>query len=290
MQRLPHLLMISLWIGYSAISLAHAKSLVSTETLNVDANAHQPVEIKDPFEPINRQIFSFNTYLDQHFLLPVAKNYQRMTPQPVRQGVTRFFGNLAEPWSGINHLLQGNPKASLQNFGRFTINTLTTLGLADPAAISLKIPTPSKEDFGQTLGVWGLKSGPYIMLPLLGPSTLRDTASLGVDTIGSPISHLVSDEIYAALFGLRVINTRADLIGVEDLVNGDQYSLLRDVYLQRRLFQIQNAATSSMSAPASFDDHFGDEEDSTDPHESPAATQPPNNTLSESTEQTSGQP
>lgn len=283
MQRFTHFLWISALIGCPLSGVA-AKPLASVDRLNVDASASQPAQIKDPFEPINRKIFWFNNKLDQHLLLPVAKTYQNITPKPIRKGVTQFFGNLAEPWSGVNHLLQGQPKQSLQHFGRFTINTITTLGLADPAGSSLKMPAPTKEDFGQTLGVWGVKSGPYLMLPLLGPSTLRDTVAMGPDALGNPQSYLQSDEIYAALLALRVINTRADLIGVEDLVSGDQYSLLRDVYLQRRQFQIQN--TTSMSTPATFDDSFGDEEEDSMPVEPASITPPP----AESTEPSSGQP
>jgi phospholipid-binding lipoprotein MlaA len=287
MQRLKHLWVISVLVGCST-PLAYAAPTVSIDTINVDANANQPAQIKDPFESINRKIFSFNNFLDQNLLLPAAKTYQKITPPPVRKGVSSFFGNLSEPWSGLNHLLQGDGKASLQNLSRFTINTITTLGLADPAAVALNIPAPSKEDFGQTLGVWGVKSGPYLMLPLLGPSTLRDTAGLSIDTVGNPQSYLESDEIYMALLGLRVINTRADLIGVEDLVNGDQYALLRDVYLQRRQFQIQN--TASTSAPASFDDSFGDEEDPAPSAEASSVPDQPAATVSESTEPASGQP
>jgi len=287
MQRYAQLLWVSVLIG-SPLGVACAKPIVSVETLNIDASANQPAQVKDPFEAINRKVFWFNNNLDRYFLLPVAKTYQKVTPKPVRQGVTQFFNNLSEPWSGVNHLLQGQPQASWQNFGRFGVNTLTTLGLADPAASTLNMPAPTKEDFGQTLGVWGVKSGPYLMLPLFGPSTLRDTASMGVDVMGNPFNYAESDEIFAALLGLRVINTRADLIGVEDLVSGDQYSLLRDVYLQRRQFQIQN--TPSNRAPAAFDDSFGDEDMSDSAPATPADDAQPAATVSESTTPLSGQP
>lgn len=142
-------------------STVHAKSpSISAQDFAVDANASQPNAVKDPFEQINRRIFAFNDYLDRKLLLPTAKVYQAMVPAPINTGIGHFFLNLNEPWSAVNHLLQGHVQDSARSFGRFGINTITTLGFADPAFYVLNLKR-MKEDFGQTLGVWGSNRGHF---------------------------------------------------------------------------------------------------------------------------------
>ncbi len=232
---------------------------ITLKSLAVNADANQPESVKDPLQPINRQVFRFNQTLDKYLLLPVAKTYKKVLPQPVRTSVGNFFSNLREPWSAVNHLLQGHPKSSAKSLGRFTVNTLTSLGLADPAS-KWGLISPS-EDFGQTLGVWGVKSGPFLMLPFLGPSTLRDASSLFVDMYARPQHYINNDAVQWSLNGLQVVNLRAGLIGVEDLVQGDQYTLLRDLYLQRRQFAIYGENDPNMG----IDDSFGDDGDNPAP-------------------------
>jgi phospholipid-binding lipoprotein MlaA len=271
----PRIALFTIMVGASGFGVVHAADgTLSVDEFAVNANASQPAQVKDPFERINRKIFGFNNYLDQHALLPVSRVYQAIVPNPVNKGVSNFFANLTEPWTAVNQLLQGKPRESAISFSRFTINTLTTLGLADPAAISLKLQK-SREDFGQTLGVWGIGSGPFLMLPLRGPSTLRDTGAMVLDQLASPQRYLDSGEAYYGLLVTQAVDARADLIGVESLVTGDQYPLLRDVYLQRRQFQIDDGKMNDITSP--LDESFGDEtiDDSTAIVETaPAPVQP----------------
>ena len=235
---------------------------ITLKQLSVDANASQPESIKDPLQPINRKIFKFNNTLDQYVLLPVAKTYKNRVPALVRGTVGNFFSNLREPWNAVNHLLQGNPTLTYKSLGRFTVNTITSLGLADPAT-QLGINSRD-EDFGQTLGKWGVKSGPFLMLPVLGPSTLRDTTGRFADVYGRPLYYAGQDSTYWGLNLLQGVDARSRFIGVEDLVQGDQYALLRDLYLQRRQYLISGTEQANNGIDNSFGDEgasFGDGSD-----------------------------
>jgi phospholipid-binding lipoprotein MlaA len=218
----------------------------------VNANASQPNSVKDPFEHFNRKIYSFNMKLDQYILLPVARTYKKVMPDPVRHGVTNFFVNLSMPWTAVNNLLQGHPGTSVESLSRFIINTSTTLGFYDTATY-LGIER-SDEDFGLTLGKWGIGSGPYVMLPLLGPSTVRDTLARAVDQFGVPQNYINNTWESVGLTGVKYVDLRARLIGLESFVQGDQYTLLRDVYLQKRQFQSGTPSTSTTEN--SIDDGF----------------------------------
>ena len=227
---------------------------ITLKQLRVDANANQPESVKDPLQPLNRKIFIFNTNVDKYFLLPVASRYKKYIPAPVQSGVTNFFSNLGEPWSAVNHLLQGHPKSSYKSLSRFTVNTLSSLGIADPAAKRLGI-NKEPQDFGLTLGKWGLKSGPFLMLPGLGPSTLRDGTGRVFDLYGRPQHYMDKNSIYWTSTGLNLVNTRAGFVGVENLVQGDQYALLRDLYLQRRQYLVTGDDPSNV-----VDNSFGDDD------------------------------
>jgi phospholipid-binding lipoprotein MlaA len=170
----------------------------------------------------------------------------------VRHGVTNFFVNLTMPWTAVNNLLQGHPGTSVESLSRFVINTSTTLGFYDTATY-LGIER-SDEDFGLTLGKWGIGSGPYIMLPLLGPSTVRDTLSRAVDQFGAPQNYINNTWESVGLTGVKYVDLRARLIGLESFVQGDQYTLLRDVYLQKR--QFQTGTPSSSTTETNSDDGF----------------------------------
>ncbi|RYY80622.1 MAG: VacJ family lipoprotein [Moraxellaceae bacterium] len=232
----------------------NALSRITLKQLRVDANASQPDAVKDPFQPINRKVFQFNSKVDQYVLLPVAKAYKNKMPAPVQTGIGNFFSNLREPWNAVNHLLQGDGSSSYKSLGRFTVNTVSSLGLADPAT-KLGFAAQGNEDFGQTLGKWGVKSGPFLMLPLLGPSTLRDGTGRILDAFGRPAHYLDQNAYYWGLLGVEGVDARAKFIGVEDLVQGDQYALLRDLYLQRRQYLI-----SGNEQNANVDNSFGDED------------------------------
>ncbi|MDX5298160.1 MAG: VacJ family lipoprotein [Gammaproteobacteria bacterium] len=191
----------------------------------------------DRWEKFNRKVFVFNETLDTWALKPVAEFYRTVTPSLVDSAVTAFFDNLSEPRNFVNSVLQLKGDSALVATGRFVFNS--TFGLAG----LIDVATPMgierrREDFGQTLGYWGMKSGPYLMLPFLGPSTLRDAAGLGVDFATPGVwDHIDEPENYV-LRGVQVVDTRADLIPAEQLMSGDRYVFVRNAYLQRREFMI----------------------------------------------------
>ena len=191
---------------------------------------------RDPWESFNRQVHGFNEGLDETFVKPVAIAYQDVTPALLRTGVSNFFGNLSDVWSLVNNVLQLKPKESVETLARVGVNT--TIGLAGvlDVATELKLEKHS-EDFGQTLGRWGVPTGPYMVLPLLGPSTLRDTAALPVNWRGNLISGVDDSTVRNSLTALRVVDLRAGLLRTGRMIDSaalDKYSFTRDAYLQRR--------------------------------------------------------
>jgi phospholipid-binding lipoprotein MlaA len=198
----------------------------------------------DPLEPFNRTMFGFNEGLDRAVLKPVATAYRDVTPQPVRTGVTSFFGNISDVWSTVNNLLQGKGEAAADSLFRVTTNTLWGLGGIFDVASELKIPKHS-EDFGQTLGVWGVGSGPYLVLPVLGSSSVRDTAGLLVDSQMDAVTQASNVRVRNSLTTLRAVNVRANLLGAGDVLDQaalDKYSFTREIYQQRRNSLIGNAS------------------------------------------------
>jgi phospholipid-binding lipoprotein MlaA len=196
----------------------------------------------DPFERVNRVVFSFNETADQYVIKPIAEGYKFLLPEFVRTGVTNFFGNINDVLIGANNLLQGKPANAASDIGRFFINsTVGILGLFD-VATDMGLDK-NREDFGQTLGVWGFSDGPYIVLPFFGASNVRDTVGFVVDVETDFMintNKLNSDE-KIAINSLRIINRRADLLDAGQLLEDaafDKYSFLRDSYLQRRRNQI----------------------------------------------------
>ena len=190
----------------------------------------------DPLEPFNRSVYNFNEGLDRAVLKPVATAYQNVTPAPVRTGVSNFFENISDAWSFVNNVLQARPTEAMNTLFRFTTNTFWGVGGIFDVATELKIPK-HKEDFGQTLGTWGLPSGPYVVLPLFGPSSVRDSAGLVVDMQGNLLSQAESVPVRNSLSGLRLVDTRASLLGAGNLLDQaalDKYAFTRDAYLQRR--------------------------------------------------------
>jgi phospholipid-binding lipoprotein MlaA len=200
----------------------------------------------DPLEPFNRSVFRLNEGLDRAVLKPVATAYRDVTPRPVRTGVTSFFENLSDFGSFFNNVLQAKPVEAADTFFRFTVNTFWGLGGIFDMASELKIPK-HKEDFGQTLGVWGLASGPYLVLPVLGSSTVRDSAGLLVDAQASLLANADNVPVRNSLTGLRVIDTRANLLNAGNVLDQaalDKYTFSRDIYLQRRQSQIEQSGTA----------------------------------------------
>lgn len=190
----------------------------------------------DPLEPWNRGVYKFNDAVDRAVLKPVAVAYQESTPELLRKGIGNFFANLEDAWTTLNGLFQLKGQVAAESFTRFWVNTFMGLGGVLDVATEMQIERHS-EDFGQTLGYWGVGPGPYIMLPLLGPSTLRDTAALPVDWRGDLV--LQTDDVPTrnTAVAVRAVHQRARLLKQEGVLEGaalDKYTFLRDAYLQHR--------------------------------------------------------
>ncbi|MEE2692928.1 MAG: VacJ family lipoprotein [Pseudomonadota bacterium] len=199
----------------------------------------------DPWEGFNRRSFKVYTFLDDNLLVPVAKGYRAVTPAKGRKGIRAFLANAQSPVVLLNDLLQGEFKRAGETTGRFLINsTIGFLGFADPAA-RMGIP-PHTEDFGQTLAVWGVPSGPYLVLPIFGPSSIRDGVGLGVDLVSDPFFHIDHDwaqKVRYSRFAATAIARREPLIEPLDEIEAkslDYYASLRSFYLQARKREILN--------------------------------------------------
>jgi len=192
----------------------------------------------DPWERFNRPVFRFNHTIDTYGLKPLAQGYQKVTPGFLRRGIHNMFLNLGEAVNLTNNLLQGKPRAAGIDTSRFLFNT--TFGLLGFFDVGTKMGLPrSDEDFGQTLAVWGLGSGPYLVLPFFGSSTLRDAPAKLPDYFLTPYPYLEPEPRFG-LTALNVIDTRAGLLSAEGMIEGDQYSFIRNVYLQTRGYKIHD--------------------------------------------------
>lgn len=195
-----------------------------------------PGQKLDPWENWNRKVFAFNEDLDKYVMKPVATAYANVVPQPLRRGVDNFFANAADAWSAVNNVLQGKGQPAFEDVVRFTTNSFFGIAGFFDVASELGIPR-HKEDFGQTLGVWGFGAGAYIVWPLLGPSTVRDSIGLPLDISVSPSAVINDGRTQVALTALQLINARANLLGASQVLDDialDKYTFLRDAYLQRR--------------------------------------------------------
>lgn len=190
----------------------------------------------DPWEKWNRKVFGFNETLDQHVLSPVATAYSDVVPQPVRRGVDNFFGNAADAWSAVNNMLQGKATDSLHDVIRVGMNTV--FGIAGIFDVATEFGLDrNNEDFGQTLGQWGVGAGAYIVWPVLGPSSIRESLALPLDRAVSPALLINDGAVKYELTALQVVNARAGLLGASKVLDDialDKYTFIRDAYLQRR--------------------------------------------------------
>ncbi len=196
---------------------------------------------KDPIEPFNRGVQRFNDGVDEAVLKPVATAYREVVPDLVRTGVSNFFANLRDLWSSVNAALQLRPQEAVENFMRFSVNTFWGIGGLLDIATEMRIERTTL-DFGQTLGRWGVPSGPYLVLPFMGPSTVRDAVAMGVETSGDLLSGMDHIPSRNSLYALRVVEARANLLRAGSLLDQaalDKYSFTRDAYLQRRESQIR---------------------------------------------------
>lgn len=197
---------------------------------------------KDPFESFNRAIFVFNDTLDQAAVKPAATFYQSVLPSFVQTGVSNFFGNLGDVWTAANNLLQGKLEDGMSDIMRVALNS--TLGLGGLLDIGSEAGmVKHREDFGQTLGKWGVASGPYVVLPVFGASTLRDTIAFPIDFKADPWAY--KDPVYVRNIGtaLRLVERRAAILDASNLIEEaalDKYGFIRDAYLQRRASQIRD--------------------------------------------------
>ncbi|RYY75171.1 MAG: VacJ family lipoprotein [Gammaproteobacteria bacterium] len=206
----------------------------------------------DPWEKFNRSMFSFNEGADKYFLKPVTNIYIHVTPKFFRRGVDNALSNIMEIPSALNGILQGNLRSAGHDTGRLLVNS--TLGLAGILDVAqyMNLKRTDKEDFGQTLAVWGVGSGPYVVLPLLGPSNLRDTSALPADWYSDPKSYIDDVSTRNTLSALSVLNLRESLMPLEKNITGDKYVFFREAYLQHRNFVIKNGKV---------EDSFGDDEE-----------------------------
>jgi len=196
---------------------------------------------QDPWEPFNRSVFEFNEGLDAYLLKPVVAGYRFILPEFVREGIYNFFSNYSDIYTALYNLLQGKPDYAFNDLMRVAVNTTMGLGglldLATPGGLE-----KHKEDWGQTLGVWGVPSGPYVVLPFFGPSNVRDTFGTVADLESDYLFRLLPNvALRNSLTGLRVVNARNTYYEAGDLLDGaaiDKYSFMRDAYIQRRAYQI----------------------------------------------------
>lgn len=215
-------------------------------------------EINDPFEDLNRDIFIFNEKLDEKLLKPAALTYRKVTPQFARTGVTNFFNNLEEIDTTINQVLQGEIKYAFNDAGRFVINS--TIGLFGLIDVASKMGLEKhEEDFGQTLGVWGFDSGPYIMIPFLGPSNPRDLLSRPISSFLSGTFAMEDNDVKLTLVGIDALETRERLLDAETLIIGDKYIFVKDAYIQSREYEINNGSTEDDEFLDDMEDIFGDD-------------------------------
>ena len=203
--------------------------------LQAVAQAHE----NDPWEGFNRSMFAFNDTLDTYALKPLAQGYRTVTPDFVETGIGNFFNNVGEVRNLTNNLLQGKLHAAGVDTARLLFNS--TFGLLGFFDVASKMGLQrNDEDFGQTLGAWGLGSGPYLVLPFLGPSTVRDGFARIPDSYNGMYTHIDDVRTRNQLLGLDVLNARASFLDAERLIQGDKYTFLRNVYLQNREFKVRD--------------------------------------------------
>lgn len=262
-----------------------ARTAAAGATLALAACATGPdANPRDPLEPMNREIFRINEDLDKGVMRPIAQVYTDYTPTPFQTAVNNFFSNVSDVYSAVNNLLQGKPSRAAEDTMRVAINSVLGIGGLIDIATPAGLPK-YKEDFGQTLGVWGVPAGPYLVLPVFGPSSFRDTGGMIVDRFTDPSAYFYPVSLRNSMSGLRLVAGRAQLLGATSLVEEaalDKYSFLRDAYLQRREYQIYDGnpperedseSDGGKPAPAAADKEKGQAKD--DPSQQTLPVSPP---------------
>jgi len=217
----------------------------------------------DRFERVNRSVYSFNRAIDHAVLRPVARAYVKITPGPVRRSVSNFLTNLDYPVTIVNDILQGKIHDGLSDVGRFGVNTIVGIGgLFDPASHwGLE---KHDEDFGLTLAKWGVKSGPYLMLPILGPSTVRDAPGRLADRFLTPTTYVNNTGVQVGYFVVKGVNARAGVLAMDPMIDSayDPYAFVRSAWLQRREYQIHGGKAPETMLPEEDSGRKAPEDDS----------------------------
>jgi phospholipid-binding lipoprotein MlaA len=228
--------------------------LLASGCATVPPNAGQ--DRRDPLEAFNRQVFEFNEGLDKVVLKPLAEVYDKVLPVPVQDCLSNGFSNLREPSNALNNLLQGKGGEAVSDVCRFAVNT--TVGLLGCFDVASRMGLERhREDFGQTLGVWGLGNGPYLVLPLFGPSSVRDGVGLGVESVLDVNFWIENVSVRNIIFGVRTVSFRHELLKADDLISGaalDKYTFIRDGYLQRRRNLVYDGNPPRLRDPDEDDD------------------------------------
>ena len=242
--------------------VALAASLSGCATAPSGGSDAAPVRAEhDPLEPLNRSLYAINDAVDRVTLKPIARGYKAVVPEFARRGVTNFSRNLFTPRSAVNNFLQGKPGPGFSELGRFIINTTLGIGGLIDVATAQGMPVYD-EDFGQTLAVWGVPEGPYLFIPILGPNTLLDAASIPIDIASDPLYHYDNSSVRDKVYALRVIDLRMRLLAAEALLEDskDPYLTLRESYLQNRRFQVYDGSPPSTEEEDDLFEEFFEEE------------------------------
>lgn len=223
-------------------------------------------EANDPLEGYNRAMHQFNDTLDRYIVKPVAKGYKNITPNMVQTGINNFFSNLDDVTVIVNNLLQGKLNNTASDTGRLVINT--TAGIAGIIDVATELNLKKhNEDFGQTLGYWGIGTGPYIVWPFLGPSDVRDSVGRVVDWTTDPLNYVENETIQYSLEAVKIIDKRANLLDASKIVDEaalDPYEFIRDGYLQRRQYLVYDGVPPDMDIDNMDDEDFDDMDETTD--------------------------
>ena len=215
-------------------------------------------EANDPFEDINRKVWAFNEFLDNNLAKPTAEIYTSLAPNFVEVGMSNFFRNINELDNTANQLLQGHPVLALNDFTRFLINS--TIGIGGFIDVGSRIGLQRHdEDFGQTLGAWGVSTGPFLMLPMYGPTTPRGLAGKSVSSVLGGTFAIEEDDVKLGITALDALETRARYLEVEPLIIGDRYSFIRDSYLQYQDFEASNGLNQEDDFVDDMDDFLLEE-------------------------------
>lgn len=240
------------------LSLVAVSALLGACASAGTASAPDERSPADPWEPLNRQIHAFNTTLDDYALKPIAKGYRKVTPTLVRRGVSNFYDNLATPWTALNNFLQGKGRDGVVDVGRFLMNSSVGLGGLIDVGEEFGLEQHD-EDFGQTLAVWGVGDGPYVVVPFFGPQTLRDAVAMPANVLGHPLTHYDNRSVRDKLAALDAIDARTRLLNAERLLadSADRYITIRESYLQNRQYDVHDG---DPPVDDDFYDDFLDEE------------------------------